>query len=208
MKKTKKKKKIQKKKQSHSTPSAAAQSAQSTAENQPKITPYPAAGKKVVEFEEKLDQHIADEQPKRGRGRPRKETMPIEPAPQVGVELVAGAIKIPFELWAINQDIEELSLNKDEAKQLAEPVKVLLDYYLPKMPDIGYAWLGLAVTSFWIFRPRLQLIQELKKQKLPPQTDAVQDGQNGQGGPRPFVPENKTKSNQFPNESELKATVI
>ena len=154
----------------------------------PKITPHPTAGPKVTDFEEKLDAQLAGDEPKRGPGRPRKEQPPgpIEPA-GIGVDIVCGVVKMPFELWSIGQDVKELALDDNEAKQIAEPLKQLLDYYLPQIPEIAYAWISLTVNGFWIMRTRLLLIAAIQEQNKNidsssiPQAN-VKDG--GHGGPR------------------------
>jgi len=133
------------------------------------IVPHPTAGPKVTEFEKKLDEQLAREAPRRGPGRPPKEPAP-EP-PTLDLDVVAGVVKIPFELWAIGQGLEGLALTDDESRKLAEPAKILLEYYLPQIPEIAYAWIGLSVSSFWIMRARLLLIKEIRKQqesKRPP----------------------------------------
>jgi len=127
------------------------------------IVPHPTAGPKVTEFEKKLDEQLAREAPRRGPGRPPKEPAP-EP-PTLDLDVVAGVVKIPFELWAIGQGLEGLALTDDESRKLAEPAKILLEYYLPQIPEIAYAWIGLSVSSFWIMRVRLLLIKEIRKQR-------------------------------------------
>lgn len=131
------------------------------APTRPKITPYPEAGAKVQEFEDILDSQLAGEKPKRPVGRPPK---PPEPeSPELTIDIVAGVIKIPFELWAISQSIKSLALTDEEAKQIAEPARQLLEYYLPKIPVIAYAWLSLSVSTFWVMRPRLFTIKETRE---------------------------------------------
>lgn len=129
----------------------------------PKITPHPTAGQKVTQFEKKLDDQLAQEAPKRGPGRPPKEPPP-EP-PTLDLDVVAGVIKIPFELWAIGQGVDALALTDEESRNLAEPAKILLEYYLPQIPEIAYAWIGLSVSSFWIMRTRLLLLKVMRKER-------------------------------------------
>jgi len=159
----------------------------------PKITPYPAAGEKVQEFENRLDEQLADNvpaEPKRGPGRPPKEKTQEPEQPELTSDIVAGVIKIPFELWAIGQDVEGLALTKEEAAQMAEPARQLLEYYLPRIPVIVYAWLGLSVNIFWVMRTRLLLIKEIRKQR---------QKQQPAGPPEPAQPGVVTK---FPAEIE------
>ncbi len=132
------------------------------------VTPYPEAGKKVEDFEVKLDAQIAGgptEAPKRGRGRPPKQPEPEPQQPEISPDIICGIIKIPFEFWATSQNLKELALTDTEAKQLAGPIKQLIDYYLPRIPTIAYAWISLSVTVFWISKSRLEIIAEIKRKK-------------------------------------------
>ena len=131
---------------------------------QPKITPYPQAGKVITDFENVLDRQLSGDQAppekKRGPGRPPNEPDP-EP-PVLSIDVVAGVIKIPFELWSISQSVPSLSLTTEEANKIAEPAKQLLEFYLPQIPVIAYAWASLSVGVFWIMQGRLRTIQEIK----------------------------------------------
>lgn len=132
------------------------------------VTPYPTAGRKVKDFEDAIDEKLAgdttEDKRKRGPGRPKKE-QPETETPAYIDKIIKNLIKSPFELWAIGNELPALALTDEEAAQLAGPVRTLLDYYLPKIPAIGYAWVSLSVTGFWVFRSRLKLIAEIKKQK-------------------------------------------
>lgn len=197
MTKKKPKKKKAKRKQ-RSIPSAAAQST----EPKPEVTPYPAAGRKVVEFEQELDRQLAGEQPepKRGRGRPRKE---VEPEPALAdIIIVEQAAKIPFDLWSISQGIEELKLSDKEAALIAKPLKDLLDYYLPLIPAIAWAWISLSFVTYSTMKSRLELIAKIKKQKTPAVGEAEAQGTAGntvisQGRPTASP---TTGSQPFPSE--------
>lgn len=137
----------------------------------PTITPHPTAGKKVTDFENVLDQQLNDQgqEPRRGRGRPRKELEPE--APEVGIDIISGAVKIPFDLWAKKVGVNELALTDTEAGQLANPVKQLLDYYAPRLPAIAIAWASLAVVSYTILSYRLEVLSEIRKQQSAPLSD-------------------------------------
>jgi len=150
------------------------------------IVPHPTAEKKVTEFEKKLDEQLAQEAPKRGPGRPPN-VPPPEP-PTLDLDVVAGVVKIPFELWAIGQGLEGLALTDDESRKLAEPAKILLEYYLPQIPEIAYAWIGLSVSGFWIMRSRLLLIKEIRKQR------------ESQKPPRPVQPTQPGVNTIFPEK--------
>lgn len=134
---------------------------------EPKVTSYPSAGAKVQEFEDLLDAQLAGDigtpSQKRGPGRPPKDKSQEPEQPELTIDVVAGVIKIPFELWAISQEVKELALDDNEARQIAEPARQLLEYYLPKIPVIAYAWVSMSVSAFWIVRTRLLLIQEIRK---------------------------------------------
>lgn len=152
----------------------------------PKVTPYPSAGAKVQEFEDILDQHLSGEyvnvlkQPKRRPGRPPKEK-PQEPEqPELTIDVVAGVIKIPFELWSISQSVKSLALTDEEAKHIAEPAKQLLEYYLPRIPVIAYAWVSLSVSTFWVMQTRLRTIKELREhRKRIQQSKPTEQAQSG-----------------------------
>ncbi len=174
----------------------------------PKVTPYPAAGKKITDFENKLDEQIADEKPtgKSKRGRPRKETI-SEPEFAMTEDIIRQTIKMPFDLWAVSQKLDELKLEDKEAAAIAIPIKHLLDYYLPKVPIIAIAWISLAVASYSIMASRLFLIAELKKENIFSSSDSVNAKDAGHGSPRspdlskPAGQGDKTKI-EFPAETE------
>jgi len=176
MAKTKKKvkKKIVKSKKQSVKPVAHEEKAKidSVLQEKPVVVLHPTAGAKISDFEETLDKQLAGDTgpPKRPVGRPPKEPEP-EP-PELTIEVVAGVVKIPFELWAISQGLKGLALSDDEAKQIAEPARQLLEYYLPKVPVIAYAWVSFSVSTFWVMRTRLLLIQEIKKQREKSQAPA------------------------------------
>lgn len=81
------------------------------------------------------------------------------------IKVVGQVIAIPFDLWAISQGTPALKLRDDEAELMALPAKELLDYYLPQIPVIAWAWISLSIGMYAAMKPRLELIQILKKQK-------------------------------------------
>lgn len=196
-KKKAKKKKSAKKKQP-SIPSAAAQSTDGSKSQQPKVTPYPAAGPKVKVFEEKLDEQMGD---KPRRGRPPK---PPEPEPvKVPSEIVRQAVQVPFDMWAISQNLKGLKLAEKEAAMLAEPAIILLDYYLPQMPVIVIAWASLVISVYAVMKPRLEMIAEIKKEKASPSSESAgKDG--GQGSPAPPISPAGQGGQSFPTAAEIK----
>ena len=160
-----------------------------TAKSSPIITPYPTAGRKVTEFEEKLDRQLAgDNHEKRSRGRPHKEAGP-GPA-EIDIDVIGQALQIPFDLWSISQGVPELKITTDESVMMAKPVKQLLDHYLPSIPEIAWAWISLGAVSYSIMKSRLVLIAEIKKNKLSPSSGQQKDAARGMapqghGGPHP-----------------------
>lgn len=139
----------------------------------PEVVPYPTAGRKVTEFEDRLDAAIAkgEQEPKRGRGRPKKIEEP--PPPEIDIKVFASCLQIPFDLWSVSQDAPELKLSMPEAVMLAKPMKQLADYYLPNVPEIAWAWFSLAGVSYTIVKSRLVLIAEIKKASSVDQKDAA-----------------------------------
>lgn len=131
------------------------------------VTPPPTAGKKVIDFEQKLDEQIAggpSDPKKRGRGRPPKESQQPEPVPAVvGSNVIKDAVCVPFDMWARSQRLKGLRLTDEEAQTLVDPIRILLDYYLPEVPAIAYAWAALVITAYAITSPRLLLIEDERK---------------------------------------------
>ena len=135
-----------------------------TAKSFPTITPMPTAGRKVTEFEERLDQQLGAGTESRGRGRPRKGP---EPAPaEIDIKIIGQTIQIPFDLWAVSQGVEGLKLADQESILIAKPCKQLIDYYLPQVPEIAWAWISLSAVSYSIMKSRLALIAAIKKSKV------------------------------------------
>lgn len=171
--------------------------ATAAAEAAVKVTPYPAAGRKVTEFEEILDRQLAG-----GTAEPG-ETMK-EPAAQdrkFDEKVIAQACQIPFDLWAISQNIEQLKLSDQEARMMGRPAKELLDHYLPQIPVIAWAWISFGLVGYGVMKPRLLIIQELKKKRSSSQPAAeTRDPLQPQGGPPPPAP-----ISTFPTIDQIKA---
>ncbi len=204
-----KKKKVKSKRRLRSIPSEAEQSTAGVSQDQSKlnITPHPKAGPQISNFEQQLDDQLGGgaEQAGKKRGRPKKLPEPEPEITDVPVEFVEGAVKLPFELWAISQGVPDLSLSDAEARQLSQPVKQLLDYYLPIIPPAAYAWGSLAVTSFWLMRPRLLLLQKIRADGQPEQEAKPAARRPPQ--PPPKNP-NEVKRNNFPGADEIKITEL
>lgn len=161
----------------------------------PVIVPAPTAGKKVQDFEDILDKQLAGDMgpPKRPVGRPPKEK-DVEPEqPELTIDIVAGVVKIPFELWSISQSVKSLALSDDEAKNIAEPARQLLEHYLPQIPVIAYAWISMSVSVFWVMQSRLRTIQEIRLHR----ERIEQENQ-----PAPTAPAQPGVSTKFPERSE------
>jgi len=132
------------------------------------VTPYPTAGEKITEFEERLDAQLGADGggAPRGPGRPRKEQVTAERTERTFDErLIIQVVCIPFDLWAISQGVPQLKLRDEEAALIGPPVKELLDYYLPAIPPIAWAWISLSIATYATMKPRLELIQALKMEK-------------------------------------------
>jgi len=142
----------------------------STAKSSPTITPYPTAGPKILDFEEQLDRQLGGGDEKRKRGRPPKAEEP--PPPECSMATIARCCEIPFNLWAKSQGIPALKLSTGESNMMAEPVKLLLDHYMP-LSDISMAWIGLVAVSYTVMESRLNLIAEIKKRKMVPGKQAA-----------------------------------
>jgi len=163
---------------------------------EPKLTVYPAAGAKVQDFEDALDKQLAGDAgpsaPKRGPGRPPKEKIPEPAEPQLTIDVVAGIVKIPFELWSISQSVKTLAISDEEAKRIAEPAMQLLEFYLPQIPVIAYAWISMSVSTFWVMQSRLRTIKEVREHK------------KRTAPPRPAEPAQPGVVTKFPTQIKLK----
>lgn len=174
----------------------------------PKVDTYPQAGRKVKEFEEMLDQQLGDEAPgyQAPPGKePQPETIKFDYA------VIAQVCQIPFNLWSVSQGIDQLKLTDKEAKSMAMPIMNLLDYYLPQIPVIAWAWITVGVVAYSALESRLLLIQEIKKSRsIPVEPDAEAGGLSpndvtsgratpqGQGGPPTSV-----TTTQFPTIGQI-----
>jgi len=179
----------------------------------PVVVPYPKAGRRVKEFEEKLQDEIkqAESQPepgpKRGPGRPRKEPPPAPP-PALEKDIIANAVKVPFDLWSVSQDIPQLKLADSEVDALAEPVKQLLDHYAPQLPVVTVAWFSLAVTAYSIMSIRLRMIAAKKKQNKDSRTEPPSAKDQSQGGPTAVILNGPNSNQRFPDADQIKPEKI
>ena len=170
----------------------------------PEMTPMPTAGSKVTEFQRALDQTIAEHpQPQHGGARPgsgRKAKPKAPPPPEVQpvqpAEISSAITELlctPFDLWAAKAKLPELALTNEEAETITKPVQVLLDFYVPNMRPIDWAWASLAITGIAIMRPRVMLLQRMgpgpgsgsagsqREEKATPPRQAASASPAGQG---------------------------
>lgn len=213
MAKKKAKKKKARPKAKKSTSQAQAGSSSTQVINKPKkpeVKPYPQAGQKVIEFENAIDNalNLVGDEPKRGRGRPRKEDQQAAQT-EIDIKVVAQAIQIPFDLWALSQNVEQLKLSADEAILIARPAKQLLDHYMPNVPEIAWAWVSLSAAGYSIIQSRLLIIAEIKKQKQSSDVSSVDGNPTGAQDDNSQRRRDQGRSRSgFPNIEEIKNPVI
>lgn len=71
-----------------------------------------------------------------------------------------------FDLWASAAKIEELALSEDEADLWSLPITQLAEYYFPGMiPEIAGTWVMMIFAVTRIMKPRIKLIEEVRKQR-------------------------------------------
>lgn len=134
------------------------------------ITPHPRVGDDVKkygpqskEFESKLDD-LREPQPEKAKpAKTAKTAMPDVSG--LEVKIIANFLKLPFATWASRIDFPAIRLTDKEALEWAEPTKVLLDYYLPIIPPIAYAWFAWSITTISIVNSRLELIAAIKRKQ-------------------------------------------
>ncbi len=126
-----------------------------------------------------------------GAGRPSgasDELSRINKLPDVAHKGIAGAIELPFDLWATATKIKELALSDDEADDIALPITQLLAYYWPEAYDhIGWIWFCLVGSLTRVTGKRLKMIADMKQaRKAPASVTAVAPA--GPGQPSSSVP--------------------
>lgn len=172
------------------------------------VKDYPAAGPRILEFERKLDEKLAEASVdpghlKRGPGRPPK--LP-EPDPvQLTDVAIRGAVSLPFTMWSEVNKLPELSLTEREILLLADSTKALLDYYFPNLPAAALLWCNFTFAAVSILQPRLSAIKKERTKRK----SFSSPSSNGQGLVNPTNLTNKTpvpdpvipiKTTQFPSE--------
>lgn len=170
------------------------------------MTPMPTAGKRVTDFEAALDKQIAAHpKPEHGGTRPgagRKAKPKEPPTPEIQPvtpaeisSAITELLRTPFDLWAVKAKLPELALTDDEAKMLTKPTQVLLDYYVPNMRPIDWAWASLAITGVAIMRPRVMLLQRMAPQggqreaQATPPRPAAPASPASEGSPNDYEPQ-------------------
>ena len=119
--------------------------------------------KKAKEEFSKIKEALEPEiKPKRERRTKEEMIAERDTLVQEPNSLFIPVLKMPFSLWAVSQEIEDLKITDEEANKLALPVTQLVEYYLPKIPAIGYVWVSLVLTIYGITQPRIKKIQEIR----------------------------------------------
>lgn len=132
------------------------------------VTPYPRLGDEAakyggrnLDFEEKL----GAEAPESEQAEPETPALAEEDFKQYEIKMIADVLKLPFAYWSARVGIRAIRLTDIEAAEWAEPTKMLLDHYVPKMPPIAYAWLAWSVTTITVMNKRFELIEAARERK-------------------------------------------
>jgi hypothetical protein len=147
-----------------------------------------------LELEEKIKaaaqkEQLAEQQgteqtePKKRHRRTRAE---IEAAEQANLNTQANplfipVLKMPFTVWANSVNDAKLLLSDEEAVQLATPITQLVNFYLPKVPPIAYAWTSLVLSAFAVMYPRMLYVKSLNKAKEEKKVDTGKESSPGTG---------------------------
>ena len=91
-----------------------------------------------------------------------------------------------------------MKLSIGESNMMAEPVKLLLDHYMP-LSDISMAWIGLVAVSYTVMESRLDLIAQIKKRKMVPGKQAAAPQE---------TPPSKQSPAHFPSIDDIGKPVI
>jgi hypothetical protein len=158
----------------------------------PEVMDYPSVGKDVdkygprnLEFEQKLG--VPPPEPPAAA---KEKTTPAEDQHMLDLKIVADFMKLPFGFWASRADLPALRLTDQEAREWAEPTVTLLDYYLPKIPGIVYAWIAWTVCTCTFMDKRFGLVTAEHKKRL------AQKSSESQAGPQSRQPNPGTPAAQ------------
>lgn len=175
--------------------------------------PMPTAGKIVKDFESELDR-VIDENPqpqwggvRPGAGRPPKAAEAAEqsgqaPPQEIPPDIqrsIMQVVSVPFDLWAARVGVPDLALSNAEAAMIAEPAGQVLAFYLPNFRPIDWAWAALAMAGIAVMRPRLVLLDAIRKTQRDSSSSAT-----GSPPARPPAPGVSGKSDGFPKAGTFK----
>ena len=79
--------------------------------------------------------------------------------------MLSPILKMFFTFWAKGIEDNRIELTDKEANNLALPITQLMEYYLPNLPAIWFAWGNLGIQVTTIITMRLNIIKELKEKK-------------------------------------------
>jgi len=104
-----------------------------------------------------------------GAGRPAgltDEKARVKNLPQYSSAPVRQACVSLFDWWATLTRVRDIALSSDEAEVIALPITQLQEYYFPGMiPEIAAVWIGFIYAATIVVKPRIELINELRRQK-------------------------------------------
>lgn len=143
----------------------------------PVVVDYPSVGDEVnkygprnLEFEQKLGVPPAEPAAKeKGPLIEDQETVQIHTQ-----KIIADFLKLPFAFWASRAGLPALRLTDQEAREWAEPTKALLDHYMPKIPEMVYAWIGWSICTCSIMDKRFVLITSEREKRSTQQSSESQ----------------------------------
>lgn len=144
------------------------------------IVDYPSVGDEVnkygprnLEFEQKLGVPPAEVSPKQGAPLPMR-AEDQETIEGTTLKMLANSLKLPFAFWASRAGLPALRLTDQEAREWAEPTKALLDHYMPKIPEMVYAWIAWSVCTCSIMDKRFVLITAEREKRSARQSSESQ----------------------------------
>jgi hypothetical protein len=145
------------------------------AEGQPdsgKPVPVPVPPVVNQELENKLKEPsaVAEEQPKKGRGRPLGSTKkpPVVEAVQLPNEanpIYTGFLQAIFKLLAKKMNEPEMEISEFEAESLSLPMTQIIAYHFPNTSPIALAYLQLGMAVTVISMSKAEVVAEWQKKK-------------------------------------------
>ena len=144
----------------------------------PVVVDYPSVGDDVnkygprnLEFEQKLGIPPAEPVAKEKIPPPAEDQQTIE---GTTLKTLANSLKLPFAFWASRAGLPALRLTDQEAREWADPTKSLLDHYMPKIPEMVYAWIAWTVCMCSIMDKRFVLITAEREKRSARQSSESQ----------------------------------